>query len=204
MKLSGPSTLLALFVSVVLAYAQLAHAADWALDNDRSELTFISVKAGDIGEVHRFTHIEGQVSATGEVSVAIATASVDTMIAIRDERMRELLFESEIFPNITVTSKVDTAQLDDQSIGEGYVQQIPVTVGFKDRQAEVIAKVVVLRLNPDTVVVSTIEPILLNATSIGFGPGVAKLQEIAGLPSISQVVPVSFILTFSVVPEQAL
>jgi len=72
--------------------------AAWTLDNDSSQVSFVSVKAGDAGEVHRFTEISGGLSADGNASVTIQLASVDTLIPLRDERLREMLFQTDMFP----------------------------------------------------------------------------------------------------------
>ena len=170
--------------------------ADWTLDNDRSQLTFVSIKAGHIAEIHRFTQLKGQVNDAGQVTAEIVTASIDSMIAIRDERMREFLFESEIFPNITVTANIDPEQLNDLQPGDGAAQSVDAKVTFKDRELDVAMQLIALRLNDTTLLVNTLQPILLNTASVGFDTGVNKLQELAGLPSISQAVPVSFTLTF--------
>jgi hypothetical protein len=49
----------------------------------------------------------------------------------------------------------------------------------------------------DKVVVSSATPIIIKAADFGLEKGVAKLQELAKLPSIATAVPVNFVLTFS-------
>jgi hypothetical protein len=56
-------------------------------------LSFVSTKAGAVAEVHRFTSLRGGIDARGNVAIAIFLRSIDTLMPIRDERMRELLFE---------------------------------------------------------------------------------------------------------------
>ena len=53
--------------------------ADWVLDGERSQLNFVSIKAGDVGEVHRFAELSGTVTEAGEANVVIELASVDTL-----------------------------------------------------------------------------------------------------------------------------
>jgi hypothetical protein len=38
--------------------------------------------------------------------------------------------------------------------------------------------------------------VIVNAANLGLADGLEKLREIAGLPSISKAVPVSFVLVF--------
>ncbi len=47
-----------LLIAITLLVAGPCFAA-WTLDNDASQVSFVSVKAGDAGEVHRFTEISG-------------------------------------------------------------------------------------------------------------------------------------------------
>ena len=69
--------------------------ADWTLDNERSIVNFISIKNASIGEVHRFRSLAGSVSDDGAVRLVIDLDSVETLIPIRNQRMRELLFETD-------------------------------------------------------------------------------------------------------------
>ena len=53
------------------------------------------------------------------------------------------------------------------------------------------------RTGPDTVLAESGQPILVNAADLELTEGIATLQQIAGLDSISPTVPVSFTLTFT-------
>jgi hypothetical protein len=55
----------------------------------------------------------------------------------------------------------------------------------------------VAKLSDKQFIVSSLQPILLNAKNFSLVAGVQKLQELAKLPSISNAVPVSFVLTFN-------
>jgi len=48
----------------------------------------------------------------------------------------------------------------------------------------------------DGVRVSTLSPLIITAESVGLVAGVESLREIAGLPSISRAVPVTFSVKF--------
>ena len=79
--------------------------ADWQVDNSKSSLHFISVKKNSIGETHTFETLSGSVSTNGDVKFDIDLASVNTNIAIRDERMRKFLFETNQFASATFNGK---------------------------------------------------------------------------------------------------
>ncbi len=94
------------------------------LDNDASRLSFVSTKAGSVAEVHRFTSLRGGIDRRGNVAVAIFLQSVDTLIPIRDERMRELLFETATFPAANLTAVIDPAVV--AALTPGTVQQVKI------------------------------------------------------------------------------
>jgi hypothetical protein len=54
----------------------------------------------------------------------------------------------------------------------------------------------VAKLGRQRLLVTSERPLLLNAADVGLADGVERLREIAGLPSISPAVPVSFVLLF--------
>lgn len=170
--------------------------ADWVLDNERSQLNFISIKAGNIAESHSFGQMSGSVADTGQVRIVIALLSVDTKIPIRDERMKEFLFESNIFPNATISADVPSELLANLAPASADNATITGSLAIKDRKVDLSAEVTALKLDEQTLVVSTTQPILVNGAALGLSPGIEKLRELAGLPSISQAVPVTFVLTF--------
>ncbi len=193
--LPAPSTLRRLMLAAVLLAGAPAW-ANWSLDNENSQLSFVTIKAGNIGEVHRFKQLSGSISGNGVATVEIALASIDTLIPIRDERMQSMLFESDIFPRATVSVPLDQQALEALTPGKISAHSLPGTLQLKDRKVDVTAHVSAMRVAEDIIVVATRQPILLSAGTVGLEKGVEKLREVAGLPSISQAVPVSFLLTF--------
>ena len=193
MRIKSP---VATILALGLALAAPSALAAWKLDNGASTFSFVSVKAGDLGEVHRFDTLSGSVADDGSVEVVIDLASVDTMIPIRDERMRELLFEVGRFPTARFDATVSAGDLLKVAPGE----TAPLTVsGDLTLRAETLAldvEVLVARLSEGRMLVTTRQPVIVNAATLGLADGLEKLREIAGLPSISKAVPVSFVLVF--------
>jgi hypothetical protein len=171
--------------------------ADWTLDGERSQLHFISIKAANIAEVHHFQRMSGAIDANSELKLNIALASVDTGIEIRDDRMREFLFESDLFPQATITAGINAKALANLEVGEGSSVNVPAKLRIKDREIDIEISALALKLNARTLVVTSQQPLLLNTAALGLDAGVEKLRELAGLPSISQAVPASFVLTFT-------
>ncbi len=188
------SASLAILLSIFLAPAALAN---WALDNDRSELSFISIKATDIAETHTFGQLEGTISSGGAFQVDINLASVETLIPIRNERMQEFLFETNLFPRATINAALNPQDLAGLSQGATRQLDVDAILTIKDKAVPIAAQVVAARLDEETLIVTSTRPIVLTAAAVGLGAGVEKLRELAGLSNISQAVPVSFVLTFS-------
>jgi len=182
----------AIAASLLIA-ASTAARADWTLDADASRLSFISTKNTSKAEVHYFREISGAVTDNGDARVEVPLDSVETAIPIRNERMREFLFETAEFPRLTVTASVDPVLLGTAGAQSGAV---PVTVSLHGQAASYEAAVVVARAKDGSLTVATSEPIVVNAADFELGAGIARLQELAGLDVISTAVPVSARLVF--------
>ena len=183
------------FVGLLLSWASLAQAA-WQLSADESSLTFVTTKATHVAEVHSFKSLTGSVDEQGRVTVSVALASVDTLIPIRDERMREFLFDVVNFPTARLTAQIEIAALLAMSVGETRSFLVAGELELKESKVAVSLAVTAGRLAEDRLLVASAQPVIVNAGTVGLLDGVAKLKELAGLPSISQAVPVSFVLVF--------
>ena len=185
--------LLALLVTLLVGAPA---AANWTLENDGSKLSFVSVKAGDIAEVHTFKELTGSVGNDGHARVVIQLASVDTLIPIRDERMRELLFQTELFPTADATTRLDVVKIERMEPSTSLVLTTEVMLSLNDHTLPLTTDLLVSKLAADRVLVTTLKPIVVNASSVDLVAGVEQLREVAGLPSISKAVPVNFVLQF--------
>lgn len=185
---------IALLLGCSASYAEAG--VEWTLDAKQSTINFVSVKAGDVGEAHQFSTFAGQISDTGALNIAIDLASVDTKIQIRDERMRDLLFKVADFPQAQLQAQIDPATYENIAIGESKVMQVRGTLSLHGQSQNVFATLKATRINENKALVSTTEPIILNAGGFGLSEGLNTLREIAGLPSISLAVPVTVALTF--------
>ena len=169
--------------------------ADWTLDNERSIVNFISIKNASIGEVHRFRSLAGSISDEGAVRLVIDLDSVETLIPIRNQRMRELLFETVRFPSATLEASVPAA-LTQLEAGERRIARIDVALELHGSSRDYAVEVLVSRGADDSLEVALREPLILRAADFGLEAGVGILQEVAGLKSISTAVPVSAQLVF--------
>ena len=189
MKLNQLTIIATLFVA-------LPSAASWTLDNDASQISFVSVKAGDAGEVHYFKEISGVLSRNGNATVIIQLASVDTLIPLRDGRMREMLFQTELFPTASLSASIDMGALNALEPGDSIDLAVNLTLDLHGTQVSMAAETIVARLGDHRLMVSSRKPVIVNAASVDLVNGIEALREVANLPSISKAVPVSFVLTF--------
>lgn len=181
-------------LSVAVLFTGIAQ-AHWSLDNESSSLSFVTVKAEHIAEVHTFDMLSGIIDDVGDVEITIELASVNTMIPIRNERMQEMLFETNMFPDATVTGKINLDLLTGLDAGTSYARQINFQLSLHGQTVDMAADVQITR-TAEGAVFSTLKPIVLMADSFAMTAGVEKLREVAGLPSISRAVPVSFTVVF--------
>lgn len=170
--------------------------AGWTLDNDASRINFVSTKANAAAEVHTFGTLGGQVDDEGNATLSIDLNTVDTAIEIRDERMRSMLFETDQFPTATLAATVDMAVVSRLGAGDTADLTTEGQLMVHGTTSSITFDISVSRLTDDRILVASRKPIIVNASQVGLLAGVEALREIAGLPSISPAVPVSFVLAF--------
>ena len=169
---------------------------DWNLVNEESRLNFISIKASDIAEIHTFKQLSGSVKDNGQAQVVINLSSLETLIPIRNERMGNLLFETKVYPVASFKLKLDLQTFLLTEVGKSSDVTLRGVLELKGKQFTMPVKISVTRLSDQSFLVKSSEPLLLNAGSLGLSDGIESLRVIAGLPSISKSVPVTFSLIF--------
>ena len=171
--------------------------ADWQLDPAASDLYFMSIKATHVGEVHSFDTLSGKVDEKGAASLTIDLASVATLIPIRDQRMRDILFQVDRYPTATVDAQIELDTLVTMPTGSEKDIELEADLKFKGNTSQIMTKVKVSKLNEQKITVRTIAPVVLSAGQLQVTEGLEKLREIAGLPNISFTIPVTFDLTLT-------
>jgi polyisoprenoid-binding protein YceI len=197
--LSLPAALTAAALALSLSAAPAL--AGWSLDPARSHLAFVSIKSKDIGEVHSFNEMAGTIGDDGEVRVSLTLDSVETLVPIRNERMRELLFQTTDYQNATLTAKVDPTLIAGMQPGDIAEITAEGILSLHGEQQPMIVSMQAAKVADGTVMVASTKPLIVDAAKFGLSDGVEKLREIAGLASISNAVPVTFVMTFVEAPE---
>lgn len=165
--------------------------AQWRLDSEASDLSFVSIKQQHVAENFRIEKLSGRLSESGTLQVALDLNSIRTHIDIRDERLRKLLFETDKFATATLTAELPVAIM--QAIGEGGLIHADVKATLKLHGFEQALDIKVTALSTGkTLLVSSAEAVLLKAEGFALQAGIAALKKLAGLSSISETTPVSF------------
>ena len=182
------------FIFFAILITPIMVQAGWDLDEPNSSIEFISIKNNQIPENHNFQKISGNITSEGLVNVIIALDSVDTKIPIRNERMRNLFFETKLFPSATFSAQIPPADLNFE--GKNFrVVEVNGRLKLHGMEADLKSRVTILNKN-NTLRVITNYPILIATEDFNLTAGVASLQKIAGLDAISSIVPVSLDLVF--------
>lgn len=170
--------------------------ADWTIDQDISALHFLSTKNAQVTEVHQFDSFDGSLSDNGTLTVSVDLASVNTSIDIRNQRMKDMLFNVSEFAEASFQADLSES-LTALEPGAQTITTVDGILTLHGKAVPTSFAVKVSRVDEDTLTVSTVSPTLIKAESFGLAKGVAALQTVAGLSSITTTVPVTFSVTFT-------
>lgn len=184
-----------LSLCVLLALPGLAQ-AQWELDNSRSSLDIISIKNGAVAEGHRFESLVGFVGAEGKVQMGIDLDSVETLIPIRNQRMREMLFDTARFPAANINAAVDPEILAVVAAGGVVTTDMEMSLSLHGHDATLTVPLVISGEEGGLLRVLSARPVVVNAADFSMGQGIEALREVAGLAAIATAVPVTFHLVF--------
>ncbi|MFN2219564.1 MAG: YceI family protein [Anaerolineae bacterium] len=169
----------------------------WQLQPADSSLSFVSIKKDSIGEVMHFKDMTGSLEAGGAALLSISLDSVDTGVPVRDQRMRDLLFQVDQYPTATFQGTIDMTAVASLKSGDQIHVPIKGKLTLHGKAAEIAADTLTTKLTDGRLSVVTTQPVIVNAGTFGLTDGLKKLMELANLPAISAAVPVSFALTFT-------
>ena len=172
--------------------------ATWQLVPELSNVNFVSVKQEHIAEAHYFKVLSGHINEQDELRLTIDLSSVETNISIRNERMQTMLFDVANNRYATLTADVGAALRDLNKSADGAVLINQVaTLDLNGKTNDISFQLLLSKTTKGGMVASIAQPALINAASYGLSSGVAALQKIAGLGSITKTVPVNGSLVFS-------
>ncbi|WP_269620841.1 YceI family protein [Zhongshania sp. BJYM1] len=167
------------------------------LDADSSVLNFVTIKNDSVAELMSFTSVSGNIDEnTGKATLSVDLSSVASGIDIRNDRMREHLFQIDLFPNAVYTTNLDMAELNSIGMGEQKTMDLSGELSLHGKKAPLKFNVLVTKLSNGSFNATTSAPSFINANSFGLAPGIGKLRSLAGLAGIDLVVPVTFSVVF--------
>ena len=181
---------------VALLLSTGAH-AEWTLDGAASSFYYVTSKAAAVSEVNSFGGLSGGIADDGTATLAIDLATVNTTIEVRDQRMRDIVFQVAEYPSADITVKIDAAALEAMAPGALNVGSYTATVHLHGLSAEYAADLQVIKLDADSILVNLAKPLLVGAISFGLAEGVEELRNLAGLPSINPNIVVDFTLVYN-------
>lgn len=190
MKCISSATLLALTLSSSLAFAS----DNYFVDSEASSISFATIKKSYIVEPATISGIEGSVDASGKFSVTAPLSSISTGIPIRNQRLKDLFFETKTFPMVKVEGQVSMQDLDKS--GALLQQSIPATVTLFGNTKEVTLDMNVIK-DDDNIFAFTYKPIVISAATFSIPESNLKaVSETVGNIDISSTVPVNVSLVF--------
>ncbi|WP_407729335.1 YceI family protein [Pseudomonas helleri] len=175
----------------------LSAQASWYLDGESSRLSFITTQNANVANKHRFLVLHGKVDRKGHAQLRIEMDSVNSAVPLRDERMRDQLFDFKHFPEAQITAQINLQPINELAPGAQVELRLPVTVSLRGKQHTYEAELLATRLDEQRFQVVTLEPLMLQAEDFGLQPELEILRKSAGLSAISFSVPVNAVLIFT-------
>lgn len=173
-----------------------APAANWILSKGESKIAFGSIKTDTVGEAHHFTNLGGSITDAGNALIEIDVSSLETWIDIRNQRMLKHVFDEGEYPIAVIEAQVDMAEVASLEPGQTTTVSTTALLEFVGADVEMETDLFVAALSNSKVMVTTDEMILLSTEDLGIDEGVDQLMELAQLPSITRVTPVTLRLVF--------
>jgi len=185
-----------LFLSACQVDQQPTNTKPWALVTESSQISLFAVKAEDVGEVFTIGLQGSTVSSDGKVTITFAPGDIETGIPIRNSRMGKYLFEVGKWPVATITTQLDNELIAKIITGTRNTLQTEVTVDLHGISATYDILFIASSTKKGQIIITNTKPIAVHADDFKFSAGLKKLQELAGLSSITPVTAVSFTLVF--------
>ncbi|MES2825214.1 MAG: cellulose binding domain-containing protein [Pseudomonadota bacterium] len=169
----------------------------WQLSATESYLNFVTTKNAHTIEVHKFDSLSGSLTNAGVATLIVDLASVNTANTLRDQRLRDLFFETGLFPSAIATFNVDTAVVSAIPVGQSAVVDLAGTLDLHGVAALMSTKVLVQKATATRVVVQSVAPVIVKSADHNLTAGVEALRAAVGITSVSGIAPVDFVLVFN-------
>jgi len=179
------------------AFNTAISASEYELDSVKSSLYLVSTKQIHVVESHTFERLSGSIDNNGNAVLDIDLSSIESGIALRNQRMRDMLFEITRFANATASVSIDPSMLSQIGNGEQEIQRISAILNLHGVSSVLETQVRITRMSDSELLVQNVTPILISASDYNLADGIDALKNIANLNVISYTVPVNFSLFFA-------
>ena len=189
-------TMMKLSVAAVLLSGATLAQADWTLDGSASSFHYVTSKNAAISEVNSIAGLSGTIGSDDKATLALDLSTVNTAVEIRDERMRDIVFQVADFPSATISVTVDSEGLDTMQTGMPVSGSYTASVELHGVTQDLEAELQIVKLDADTLQINLARPLIVNAAAFGLQDGVEELRNLAALTNINPNVVVDFSLLY--------
>lgn len=184
---------LSLYLALVITDQTLA-ADRFELDPAISVVSFATIKKQYVVEPATMTSLSGQVKANGLTHLYLPINQLDTGVALRNQRLRTIIFDSGQYPNIILTAQVPPELLTTESV----ISQIslPISVTLRDQTTTFDVPLNIINTG-DLIVIASVEPFIVDVHKLNVTKTqMIRLADTVGAIAIASQIPVSFSLLF--------
>jgi polyisoprenoid-binding protein YceI/cytochrome c553 len=174
-----------------------AGAASWTLDGANSILNFVTDKVkkdnlGEIGEVQSFTELKATIDTNGLAVLSIDLNTVKTNNDVRDTRIKDNLFETNLLPTLYYKVQLNLADINAIAVGGSAIQTLNGVLTLHGVNTNAPAQVLITKPKAGNLIVSSYKPLLISAPAYDLDGGIEGLRSVMDLLTITKVVPVYF------------
>ena len=131
----------------------------------------------------------------GDITIIIDLSTVETNIDIRNQRIMEHVFPKGM-ATATLTGRIDRDEVNELPVGDTALVDFEGALALGGIDVDIEAEMLVARLGEDRVLVTTADFIMLSTADLGIDAGIDVLMELANLPGITRVTPISIRMIF--------
>ena len=170
---------------------------NWEFSSGESLLQYLSVKKRHVIEHNHFSQFHVRLHDDNTATMKIDLFSVSSGISVRDERIRNYLFDTDTFAMAEAEVAFDKTCIN--LLKPGRTVLCPLTTTLKlhgvERAFESSARIAWVGIN--TLQVKSQQPVLIKASDYAMLEGIQALKKLAGVDDITETVMVEYLLTFN-------
>jgi len=181
------------FLSLALLSLQSFAADTFNVVTDFSSVSFATIKKQYVIEPATISGVTGNLDESGKFAVFVPVANIDTAVAIRNERLNALFFNSSANPIIAISGQFDLTSLT-QPISKMIV---PADVSFYGNNKTFNFPVIITKTD-NSITVNSYAPVIVKASDFGIpAANLTQLAATVGGLALSDSVPVNINLVFT-------